>query len=654
MVLGPFFAWAVTSMGQQQGSLDRNRQTAGLARLTSMFETDAANAVFARSETQPSGAGSNCSGVSGEDVLVVFETGGNDPRRVVYSTAPDSEPSANGGALELNRHVCNPDLSGRSSNRLVGDIQSASAQCPRAGGEQNDACWAVRLTVVPRNGVAATIEGVRRTDSTNPSSDQPTARFTYSPLRAERGRAVVFNAGGSWDPLNQTLTYQWDWGDGTPVITTTNSTWSHTFSTFPDGQMGFPYTVTLTVSSVNGSDSTTAQIAVMPQSPTFTLDVPETAFRGQSADYGADIDAGDGTALTCTWRFGSSAPEVVPCVSGQLVTPRTFPTVGVRVVELTVSSEYGQQRRSGIVNVVNRLPEITSIVTRPAPIRRGTPMQLDTAATSQVGTIARLEINWGDGSPITTYTCPGTATCTATGLSHTYAARGARTIRVVAVDDLGDESAAGVQTINVLARVSVATFATTPDASLTNPAAGPSSISATPDVADEDVASYRWSLRSFPDLTTEVVMTSRSPSFANVPRGNYLLELTVTGLDDPAVSQSKRMLLTGAPTVAPGAPTWVASGCCDTWGEVSFAVVPGADRYEVRYDGYFGGGCLTDHSGTTAFTTPANNGSYVARVTAVGLCRGSAYWVSVRACVFNTTNSSCSWGPWSDDTWFRL
>lgn len=67
-----------------------------------------------------------------------------------------------------------------------------------------------------------------------------------------------------------------------------------------------------------------------------------------------------------------------------------------------------------------------------------------------------------------------------------------------------------------------------------------------------------------------------------------------------------------------------------------------ADEYEVQMDGFFLGGCVTDHSAIRGFTTPASAGQYTARVQAAGLCLGSKYDVRVRARVYGG-----SWGPWS-------
>lgn len=196
------------------------------------------------------------------------------------------------------------------------------------------------------------------------------------------------------------------------------------------------------------------------------------------------------------------------------------------------------------------------------------------------------------------------------------------------------------RTVFVAAKVPTAVFTTSPDASTTNPTNAPTNVSADPAAEAVDVDYYSWTLRSYPDGISQTSSSSEAPTFANLPAGNYFLGLTVKGLDDPTpVYTEKRLRINGKPS-APGPPTKVGQGCCDTWGTFRFAAVPGADQYEVLMQGYFLGGCVSDHSDITGFTTPASGGTYTATVQAAGLCLGSNYDVRVRARVYG--------GPWSD------
>ena len=76
------------------------------------------------------------------------------------------------------------------------------------------------------------------------------------------------------------------------------------------------------------------------------------------------------------------------------------------------------------------------------------------------------------------------------------------------------------------------------------------------------------------------------------------------------------------------------SGCCTTYGTFQWERVPFATEYLINYDGFFLGGCVTDHSGVVPDPqwSPTPNGSTMTgSVAAFGLCLGSRYSVSIQA-----------------------
>ncbi len=144
---------------------------------------------------------------------------------------------------------------------------------------------------------------------------------------------------------------------------------------------------------------------------------------------------------------------------------------------------------------------------------------------------------------------------------------------------------------------------------------------------DGTVVSYAWDFGDFATASGDTV----SHTFA---AGSYVVTLTVTD-NQGATSSSTTTITSLGPPPAPTGLTKTGSGCCDTYGDFAWDEVPGATQYQITMDGYFGGGCLTDHSAT--IPGPASTG----RVQAVGLCLGSQYNVSIRAF------ASGQWGPWS-------
>ena len=89
---------------------------------------------------------------------------------------------------------------------------------------------------------------------------RPTAEFTFSPTAPRAGQAVNFNASASIAPNSRIVSYTWDFGDGTPVVTVGEPTIQHAFAA------GATYNVTLVVTDAVGRTSTgkTNPVAIIP------------------------------------------------------------------------------------------------------------------------------------------------------------------------------------------------------------------------------------------------------------------------------------------------------------------------------------------------------------------------------------------------------
>jgi len=86
---------------------------------------------------------------------------------------------------------------------------------------------------------------------------------------------VQFTGSGSSDPDGQSITYSWNFGDGTPVGTAPNP--AHTF-TAPGGSMATNYLVTLTVTDSGGLPaSATLNIALNDTPPNVAITSPTNA-----------------------------------------------------------------------------------------------------------------------------------------------------------------------------------------------------------------------------------------------------------------------------------------------------------------------------------------------------------------------------------------
>ncbi len=146
---------------------------------------------------------------------------------------------------------------------------------------------------------------VRRIESTASVNRPPTARMTATPRSGAVPLAVSFDASASSDPdPGDTLSYSWNFGDGSPPLTTTGPVTSHSY-----GVAG-TYTATLVVRDDHdaASPATTARIDPGNTPPHVTIDAPTTAQRfavGETITLSATAnDAEDGALAPAnlSWR----------------------------------------------------------------------------------------------------------------------------------------------------------------------------------------------------------------------------------------------------------------------------------------------------------------------------------------------------------------
>ena len=100
---------------------------------------------------------------------------------------------------------------------------------------------------------------VRRIEPTVAANRPPTARMTATPTSGDGAAAVSFDGSASSDPdAGDTLSYIWNFGDGSPAVTTTASTTTHTYTAAGS------FTSTLTVRDNGGVTSLVASARIDP------------------------------------------------------------------------------------------------------------------------------------------------------------------------------------------------------------------------------------------------------------------------------------------------------------------------------------------------------------------------------------------------------
>ncbi len=146
--------------------------------------------------------------------------------------------------------------------------------------------------------------------------------------------AIAFDGSGSSDPDGDSLTYFWDFGDGT---TSSGENPSHAYA------WGGTFTVTLMVNDGKGgtnSDSTAATVTEVNDQPVADPDGPYSGTMGEPITFDGsgsyDPDNQDGTTandqtLTYSWNFGDGA-------TGTGVNPtHTYASAGAYTVTLMVN-----------------------------------------------------------------------------------------------------------------------------------------------------------------------------------------------------------------------------------------------------------------------------------------------------------------------------
>jgi PKD repeat protein len=218
-------------------------------------------------------------------------------------------------------------------------------------------------------------------------SNQVPAADAGGPYSATRGALVAFDGTASSDADGDTLTYAWDFGDGT---TGTGPTPSHAYTSLGS------FAATLVVSDGNDdSPPATATVTISNQPPVADAGGPYTAVRGAlvAFDGTASSDA-DGDTLTYAWNFGDGT-------TGTGVTPsHAYASPGTFTATLVVTDGNDESAPVTAVVSIADLPQVVSISPASGHVDGGTVVTLQ---GSGFGTLQGLGVVEFDGVPAASY-----------------------------------------------------------------------------------------------------------------------------------------------------------------------------------------------------------------------------------------------------------
>jgi len=275
------------------------------------------------------------------------------------------------------------------------------------------ATYSVTLTVTDNTG---STDGVSHNIAANFGTGNPVAAFTSHCTAL----SCAFDASTSTDTGGTIASYSWNFGDGTPVVTTASATTTHVYAT-----SNF-YAPSLTV-----TDSTTSVNTIS----NFVFPVPagslQAVFTSNCTGLNCSFNAAGstdaiGTIVKYSWNWGDGSP-VYSTVSP--TTTHGFVSGGNYVVTLTVTDNLtSTSSASQPLTVSNGAPPPSTPVAAFTTNCTLLSCAFTDTSTDTGGAITGWNWNFGDGSAGSTSQNP----------THVYASGGTDTVTLTVTDNLAD------------------------------------------------------------------------------------------------------------------------------------------------------------------------------------------------------------------------
>ena len=296
-------------------------------------------------------------------------------------------------------------------------------------------------------------------------------------------------------------TYSWTFGDATPGGT--GKTVNHVYAA------AGTYSVTLTVTDLNGSSTKTASVTVTSgnQAPVARF---TTSCAALTCSVNASTSSDDVGVVSYTWNFGDGSPLQT---HGAPTTSRTYAAAGTYTVTLTVTDG------GGLTNTTSQQVTVSGGTGNQAPVARFTiscaalTCSVNASTSSDDVGVVSYTWNFGDGSPLQTHGAPTT--------SRTYAAAGTYTVTLTVTDGGGLTNTTSQQVT-----VSGGTGNQAPVARFTMTCPTRScSADASTSSDDVGVVSYTW---NWGDGTPSATHGGANTTKTYAVAGTYTVTLTVT------------------------------------------------------------------------------------------------------------------------------
>lgn len=426
----------------------------------------------------------------------------------------------------------------------------------------------------------------------------PIARFTPTP---DCNNRFFFSF---TDQSVAPLTWEWDFGDGSPVNTTQNPT--HTYAA-----LGV-YTVRLIVTNNGCADTTTRIVRAIHEIPDFSVLNP-TGCRAATFNF-AVVGVNTGNITDYEWDFGDGPP--IHTSNPSIL--HTYAGSGTFTVSLTITDLNGCKDNISKPNYIRvNGPTADFSATNVAGCTGLTTTFNDLSASDGIHAITGWFFDFGDGN---------TQAFTAPPFTHTYNSAGTFSVKLIVTDVIGCRDS--ITKVNLVsASQPVPDFVSTD--TLTCPGglvAFTNTSNALPGYASE------W---DFGDGNTSTV---NSPTHSYSATGFYDVTLKVTDVNGCPVSISKPRYIRVDRPIAAFVPSDTAGGCLPL--QIDFT---NTSTFYTSSEWDFGTG-----QGNSTLTNPthffATPGVFTVRliVTSPGGCMDTAYHTIT---VYDTTGSRITYTP---------
>jgi PKD repeat protein len=258
-----------------------------------------------------------------------------------------------------------------------------------------------------------------------PVVNQTTSTFTAS----AKGLTVTFDASafsGTQTTTMSPASFQWNFGDGTPVQSTTSVTITHVYAA------SGTYMVNLVVLDAQGvAGKVVSQNVTVAPIP--VNQAPLAAFVATTGVTGVVVDAlqssdPDGTITSYAWTFGE-ANSTSNSASGRTAT-HIYSGTGSFTVTLVVTDNTGLTATSAQPVVINGAPNMNPVATFTFVTNALLVNVSAAASTDNDGTISFY--NWNFGEPMSNANTAAGITAT-----HAYRFAGSYTVTLAVTDNLG-------------------------------------------------------------------------------------------------------------------------------------------------------------------------------------------------------------------------